>query len=308
LRILSRSSLKFTSLSTGCIFEIIPTLGGKGAFGMTEFGMPGAAGTVPVAELVSACWADWSAPEPVINPSAECFRVGTQSVPIPAGLALRATNPIASKKMKIKIASKLDVLILTYKSDNMSIPAIQLLLTTLSKRYTTLELAGCLVINELTRTMTARYPYPTLLWKYITGAKEEEKFIMELNEACKHPGTAYGFTYYAAVRMCWLRFKEVCEPSKNGNFNTFLDNLRTTMHLRTVEERVSEFVLKTMNIISVFELVPSLIAVRNASAEASAASAASAAAAAIQQLQQPQQPKPTKRIKREPSPCDEDPN
>ena len=302
--------MKFTSLSTGCIFEIIPTLGGKGAFGMTEFGMPGAAGTVPVAagtvpvaELVSACWADWSRPEPVINPSAECFRVGTQSVPIPAGLALRATNPIASKKMKSKIASKLDVLILTYKSDNMSIPAIQLLLTTLSKRYTSLELAGCLVINELTRTMTARYPYPTLLWKYITGAKEEEKFIMELNEVCKHPGTAYGFTYYAAVRMCWLRFKEVCEPSRNGNFNTFLDNLRTTMHLRTVEERVSEFVLKTMNIISVFELVPSLIAVRNASAAAPTASVAPTAV-----IQQPQQPKPTKRIKREPSPCDEDPN
>lgn len=148
--------------------------------------------------------------------------------------------------------------------------------------------------------MTARYPYPTLLWKYITGAKEEEKFIMELNEACKHPGTAYGFTYYAVVRMCWLRFKEVCEPSRNGNFNTFLDNLRTTMHLKTVEERISEFVLKTMNIINVFELVPSLIAVRDAPV--------APASGAMQQPQQPQQPKPTKKIKREPSPCDEDPN
>jgi hypothetical protein len=140
----------------------------------------------------------------------------------------------------------------------MSNPSIQLLLDTLEKRYSPLDKAGCLVIKEIGNTMTARFTYPVLLWKYFKGADKEQAFLDDLHNKCKDTTRVYGKTYYEVVRLMWLRFKEVGEPSRNGHFNTFVENLKISLGYKSVQERIETFMMPTMNIIDLMHIVQTI--------------------------------------------------
>jgi hypothetical protein len=94
---------------------------------------------------------------------------------------------------------------------------VESIINELYNKYSPLDMAGCLVINEFADTIASQLSFSRKLFYYLKSSSREQKFIDELTNICKHPAKVYGHTYYSVLRLLWLRFKELQVLENNPN-------------------------------------------------------------------------------------------